>query len=123
MKLLLDMNLTPMWVGFLQENGFEAVRWSAVGNLTAMDVTLMDWARRDGSVVFTTDLDFSAILAAAQATGPSVLQLRARDVLPASIGANVIRVLREHADHCRRGAIISFDGVRARVRILPIRRS
>lgn len=38
MKLLLDMNLTPMWVGFLQENGFEAVHWSAVGDLTASEV-------------------------------------------------------------------------------------
>jgi predicted nuclease of predicted toxin-antitoxin system len=31
MKLLLDMNLSPTWVGFLEENGFEAVHWSTVG--------------------------------------------------------------------------------------------
>jgi len=28
MKLLLDMNLSPTWVRFLEENGFEAVHWS-----------------------------------------------------------------------------------------------
>lgn len=31
MKILLDMNLTPRWVGFLRERGLEAVRWSEVG--------------------------------------------------------------------------------------------
>ncbi len=31
MKLLLDMNLSPAWVRFLEENGFEAVHWSTVG--------------------------------------------------------------------------------------------
>jgi len=30
MKILLDMNLSPGWVGFLQKEGFEAAHWSAV---------------------------------------------------------------------------------------------
>lgn len=32
-------------------------------------------------VAFTHDLDFSALLAATQATGPSIIQVRAEDVL------------------------------------------
>jgi predicted nuclease of predicted toxin-antitoxin system len=30
MKLLLDMNLSPAWVRFLEENGFEAVGPSVI---------------------------------------------------------------------------------------------
>jgi hypothetical protein len=33
MKILLDMNLPPRWVEFLQHEGFEAVHWSTVGDL------------------------------------------------------------------------------------------
>ena len=53
MKLLLDMNLTPDWVGFLREQGFEAVHWSTVGDPRAIDASIMEWARRGGYVVFT----------------------------------------------------------------------
>lgn len=123
MKLLLDMNLTPNWVGFLQGEGFEAVHWSAVGDPRASDATIMEWARRGGYVVFTHDLDFSALLAATDATGPSVIQVRTQDVLPDAIGSDVVRVLRTHAVAMEQGAIISVDKVTSRVRVLPIRQS
>jgi predicted nuclease of predicted toxin-antitoxin system len=31
MKFLIDMNLSPLWVPFLANQGFEAVHWSTVG--------------------------------------------------------------------------------------------
>ena len=34
MKLLLDMNLSPRWVGVLPAAGFEAIHWSDVGPST-----------------------------------------------------------------------------------------
>lgn len=123
MKLLLDMNLAPSWVRFLQEQGFEAVHWSAVGEARASDAVVMEWARRRGYVVFTHDLDFSALLALSEATGPSVIQVRTQDVLPDTIGSDVVNVLRSQATALEQGAIISLDQVRSRVRVLPIRRS
>ena len=53
MRLLLDMNLSPMWVRFLEENGFEAVHWSTTGEPTATDAVIMAWARDRGFVVVT----------------------------------------------------------------------
>jgi len=41
----------------------------------------MDWAKDNGYVVFTHDLDFSALLAATQAECSSVIQVRTQDVL------------------------------------------
>jgi predicted nuclease of predicted toxin-antitoxin system len=63
MRLLLDMNLSPTWGRFLKQEGFEAIHWSSVGDPTAADATIMEWARVEGYVVFTHDLDFSALLA------------------------------------------------------------
>jgi predicted nuclease of predicted toxin-antitoxin system len=32
MKILLDMNLPPAWVDFLENKGIEAIYWSNVGS-------------------------------------------------------------------------------------------
>ena len=122
MKLLLDMNLSPTWVRFLEEHGFDAVHWSAIGEPTATDAAILAWARDRGFVVFTHDLDFSAILAVTEAVGPSVLQVRTQDVLPDGVGPNVLRVLRDHRTALNQGAIISVDEITSRVRVLPVRR-
>lgn len=74
-------------------------------------------------MVFTHDLDFSALLATTRASGPSVLQVRAQDVLPSAIGARVVRTLQDHEDALDLGAIVTIDELAARVRVSPIRRS
>ena len=122
MKLLLDMNLSPTWVRFLEENGFEAVHWSTTGEPSATDAVIMAWARDRGFVVVTHDLDFSALLASTEAVGPSVIQVRTQDVLPEAVGSDVVRVLRDHRAALDEGAIVSIDELASRVRVLPIRR-
>lgn len=76
MKLLVDMNLSPSWIDRLARHGFEAVHWSTIGVATAPDVEILAWARQHSLVLVTNDLDFSAILAAGAAEGPSVVQIR-----------------------------------------------
>lgn len=120
MKLLLDMNLSPEWIGFLEREGLEAVHWASVGSPTASDADIMEWARQRGYVVFTHDMDFSALLAVTGATGPSVLQVRTQDVLPATIGLDVVRVLTMRAPAFEAGAIVTIDKLKSRVRVLPI---
>ena len=46
MKILLDMNLSPLWVPVLTQAGFEAVHWSTVGRPNALDSELMLWAKQ-----------------------------------------------------------------------------
>ena len=50
--------------------------------------------------------DFSALLAAGGQDSPSVIQVRSQDVMPEAIGADVVGVLRQHADQLHAGAII-----------------
>lgn len=123
MKLLLDMNLSPDWVAFLAAAGVEAVHWSNIGDCRASDATILEWARVNQHVVFTHDLDFSALLAATRGVGPSVIQVRTADTLPDAIGHDVVRVLRMRADAIDQGAIVSIDKLGSRVRVLPIGRA
>jgi len=123
MRVLVDMNLSPAWVGALQARGFEAVHWSDIGAHNAPDLEIMLWARKHGHVVFTHDLDFGALLAATRSTGPSVIQLRAQDVLPSAIENIVVDVLQRHSEVLEVGALVSIDESNARIRILPLVRS
>lgn len=81
-KFLIDMNLSPDWAPMLQRRGWNAIHWSVVGEPGASDREIMDWAVDHQYVVFTHDLDFGTMLALTRATGPSVIQIRAADVLP-----------------------------------------
>jgi len=82
MKLLIDMNLSPPWVASLNEAQWEAVHWSSVGKGNELDSEIMRYAAQHDYVVFSHDLDFSAILAATHGEKPSVVQIRTEDVDP-----------------------------------------
>jgi predicted nuclease of predicted toxin-antitoxin system len=69
----------------------------------------MEWARANGYAVFTHDLDFGAVLAATQAEAPSVIQVRAQDILPSHLGEVVVRVLLRHESEITSAVLISID--------------
>src|SRR5688500_6211128 len=114
------MNLTPAWVGFFATHGIDSVHWSDVGDPKALDPELMSLAKEKRFVVFTHDLDFGNILAVTHARGPSVIQARVEDPVPATIGEAVVAAIIENAIHLERGALLTLDPDRLRVRILPI---
>jgi len=120
MKLLVDMNLSPRWVGVLDEAGIEAAHWSTLGANNAPDAEIMAYASANDYVVLTHDLDFSAILAATHGEKPSVVQIRADDVSPDVIGSQIIAALRQMATELEEGALLTVDPNRTRVRVLPL---
>ena len=120
MKVLVDMNLSPDWVGKLAAMGHEAVHWSSVGDPRAADVEIMSFAAESGWVVFTHDLDFGALLASTRAGRPSVLQVRTRDVSPAHLLDLVQRVLVQCESQLNSGALVTLDEASGRVRLLPL---
>lgn len=121
MKLLIDMNLSPRWTRLLADAGIDAAHWSTLGATNAPDVEIVAFARINGYVVLTHDLDFSAILAATQGDKPSVVQIRSEDVSPKVIGKPVIDALRQMSAELDEGALLTIDPSRTRLRLLPLR--
>jgi predicted nuclease of predicted toxin-antitoxin system len=119
-KVLVDMNLSPDWVPLLRQHGFEAVHWSSIGPGNADDHDIMQWARDNGAVVFTHDLDFGITLALNRAGSPSVIQVRTQDVSPEHLRDPVVSLLNAHRDILASGALVTVDETRARIRILAI---
>ena len=119
-KLLLDMNLSPEWLPVLEKHGWQAVHWSFVGDPRANDREIMDWAVAHQYVVFTHDLDYGTMLALSHEVGPSVLQVRAENILPDHLEALVVAALNQHEADLSSGALVVVDESRSRVRVLPI---
>lgn len=120
LKLLIDMNLSPLWVEALEAQGHRGVHWSQVGDHAAPDREILEYARKQGYAVFTHDLDFTRLLALTHADGPSVIQLRSQSVLPREAGPLVFATLRQHEQLLERGALVVIDATTSRARILPI---
>ena len=120
MRFLIDMNLSPLWVGFLAEKGFDSVHWSSVGEPSAPDSHIMEYAVANHMIVFTHDLDFGALLASWKTSQPSVVQVRTQDVLPRAIGDMVLRALSASRSQLESGALVTVDPNRHRIRLLPI---
>jgi predicted nuclease of predicted toxin-antitoxin system len=121
MKLLIDMNLSPLWVPLLAAVGMESVHWSQIGQPTATDREILEYAKFYGYAIFTNDLDFGAILAATNADYPSVIQVRTQDVTPEHICDFVMAALHQFKQHLDAGALITIDNKSSRARILPLR--
>ena len=120
MKILLDMNIPFKYEALLTKRGVDCLRWSDVGSPTAADAEIMEYARNNDFIVLTFDLDFSAILSVTHELKPSIAQIRA-SVLHAEEAADLISVaLLRNMDDLKKGAILSIDLKRARIRLLPL---
>jgi predicted nuclease of predicted toxin-antitoxin system len=120
MRLLLDMNLSPVWVTELGAQAHDVVHWSAVGDPRAPDAEILAWARAHDRIVVTHDLDFTAILASTSARSPSVLQIRTQDVTPDALGSLLADSLLRHEAALLAGALVVVEPARLRVRVLPL---
>lgn len=123
MNLLLDMNISPALCPLLSAAGHSAVHWADVGAPDAPDIEIMQWAKQNGYVVITHDLDFGAILAVTGLDKPSVMQVRRPGAMrdQKKLAALLVHFLEKYEQHLEDGALIVFNDIQSRVRILPLR--
>jgi predicted nuclease of predicted toxin-antitoxin system len=120
MKIVIDMCLSPDWCDVFAARGWEVVHWSTIGAPNAPDRDIAAWAKAHGFVVFTNDLDFAALLAASRASGPSIIQVRAKDLFPDHLAPMVLQAIDRFSIELSQGALLTIDESRCRARVLPI---
>ena len=122
MNVLIDMNLTPRWVPHLRSAGHQAVHWASIGRISAPDQEICDYARVNGYVLLTNDLDFPRILAHTKDAKPSVVLLRGEPLIPETRRAAVVQALVDCEADLTRGAIVTVDwSDEPRARVLPLK--
>ena len=120
MRFVIDMNLSPAWVEIFAGAGIQASHWSTIGPAYAPDTEIMAWALQHDCTVFTHDLDFGTLLRLTAARKPSVVQIRAEDVRPATMGKLVCAALLQTKDDLQRGALLTIDPRKSRITLLPL---
>lgn len=120
MKCLIDMNISPVWEDYLLKHGIDATHWIKVGSPKSIDQEILKYAKHNGFIIFTNDLDFGAILAATNALAPSVIQIRTQDLTTEAIGEQLLRCLNQFKVELEVGCILTLDTKKAKVRLLPL---
>lgn len=83
---------------------------------------IFEYAKSNGYVIFTHDLDFGTILAATNTDFPSVIQIRIQDVTPEHLSGYIISAIHQFEKHLEAGALITIDEKKSMARILPLRK-
>lgn len=120
LNYLADMHISPVTCALLREAGYQVARVSDVLSCDASDQQILEYARTPKMVIITQDLDFSALLAVANASEPSIISLRLGSVEPRAVATLLLRILPTVEAELLQGAIISVTEQKVRVRLLPV---
>lgn len=120
MKIVVDMNLEPAWVGALNSAGHEASHWREHGSGTESDEEILAWAAGANAVILTQDLDFGSLLASMRVHRPSVVLVRTRNARPMRSASDILWALERFELELLEGALLVIDPDSHRVRRLPL---
>ncbi|MDI6782275.1 MAG: DUF5615 family PIN-like protein [bacterium] len=120
MKFLADMGIAQITVYWLRNNGHDTIHLREQNLHRASDTEILKKAKDEGRIVLTCDLDFGDLMAASGSFSPSVIIFRLENEKPDNINRRLFHVLNESANALEKGAIISVEETRYRVRLLPI---
>lgn len=121
LRLLADMNISPLTVAALQDAGWDILRVSDRLSKFAADPEILAFARQEGRVIITQDLDFSTLLALGGHNRPSLITLRLSNTDPTQVTARLFQVLPQLQERLAQGCAVTVDERTLRVRQLPIR--
>ncbi|MBI2265288.1 MAG: DUF5615 family PIN-like protein [Armatimonadetes bacterium] len=120
LRFLANMNISPQTVQTLQQNGWDTIRVSQVLPVNAPDREILDYARSEGRVVVTQDLDFSALLALGGHSTPSLITLRLLSSDPQTVSGKLLEVFSDLETSIADGCAVTIEDTAVRVRRLPI---
>ena len=120
MKILADMNIPLKYIQLFINKDIDITHWSNIGNPNATDIEIMEYADINNYSILTCDLDFSAILSVTKKLKPSIIQVRASIIYADRAVDLIVAVLHRYKNEISKGAILSLELKKSRVRLLPI---
>lgn len=88
--------------------------------MDAEDADILNWARGNGRVVITQDLDFSTLLALGGYSEPSLVTLRLGNSDPQTITTVLLAILPQVERELQKGSAVTVTEGAIRIRPLPI---
>ena len=121
LDFLADMNISPMTVKRLKEQGWNIIRIQEVMDSKSKDRDILRYAREHNKVLITQDLDFSFLLAVSGHRKPSVINLRLENAKPEYVATRLADVVSAMEIELEEGVVMTVDETSVRYRNLPIR--
>ncbi len=121
LRLIADVHISPLTVAALNLQGYDIVRSTDFLPATAADIEILEFARAEGRIVLTQDLDFSMLVALSNNERPSLITLRLSSAKPDVVTQRLLEVLPNLEQDLIEGSAISIDDNSIRIRKLPIR--
>ncbi|MDJ0734506.1 MAG: DUF5615 family PIN-like protein [Nostocaceae cyanobacterium] len=121
LRLIADVHISPLTVTALKLQGYDIVRSTDFLTATAADVEILEFARVEGRIVLTQDLDFSMLVALSNYDQPSLITLRLSSAKPDVVTQRLLEVLPNLEQDLIEGSAITIDDDSVRIRKLPIR--
>lgn len=120
-KLLADMNISPVTVSNLQIQGWDIIRVVEILPATASDLQILEFARQEERVILSQDLDFSMLLAVGGYNQPSLITLRLSFTDPEIVTEKILQALPQIEEILTQGAAVTIEDDNIRIRKLPIK--
>ncbi|MEA5479418.1 DUF5615 family PIN-like protein [Pseudanabaena galeata UHCC 0370] len=120
MKLLLDQGLPRSAAALLCATGIDAIHVADIGFSQAEDAEIIQRAKEENYVVVTLDADFHTLLALDEAISPSVIRIRIERLRAKALTDLLLTVIAECRNDLVKGAAITVEVNRMRVRLLPL---
>ncbi|MBE9189473.1 DUF5615 family PIN-like protein [Gloeocapsopsis crepidinum LEGE 06123] len=120
MKLLLDQGLPLSAAALLCDAGINTIHVSEIGMSEAEDADIIQRARNEGRIVATLDADFHTLLALDFSITPSVIRIRIERLRAQALMNLLLIVIAECKEDLERGAAITVEPNRIRIRRLPL---
>jgi predicted nuclease of predicted toxin-antitoxin system len=120
MKLLLDQGLPRSTTALLCQAGVDTVHVGDIGHSCSEDAVILQLALDSERIVATYDADFHTLLALSGAAAPSVIRIRIEGLRGDAVAKLLQTVLGQCADDLAKGAAVTVQESRIRIRLLPI---
>lgn len=121
LRLLADVHISPLTVATLNSQGYNTLRITEILPATATDAEILEFARAQGRIVLTQDLDFSMLVALSSVRLPSLITLRLSSAKPRTVTQRMLEILPSVEAELIAGAAVTISDDSVRIRPLPIR--
>jgi predicted nuclease of predicted toxin-antitoxin system len=120
-RFLADINISPQTVEALSRQGWVIGRVSRWLPTTATDEEILAFARSEGFVIVTQDLDFSSLLALGGYDRPSLVTLRLSSSEPELVTQRLLEAASLLGKALGESCAVTIEDLVVRIRKLPIR--
>lgn len=115
MRFLVDMNLSPLTVDYLNKKGYDAVHARVLGLKQAKDKELLKVAITERRIIITQDLDFGDLVIFSEGPTPGALIIRTRSATPQRVNSMLKRLLLTVTEEEIKGTVAVVEEDRVRI--------